>query len=90
MKLNHLSLDTVRTGEQIKKALRQNGYTVKDLQVSLNLECPQPIYRWMKGQTMPSIDNLYKMSKLFNMHIEDFLVSCDDASDTQNEENTQI
>lgn len=88
MKLNHLSLDTVRTGEQIKKVLRQNGYTVKDLQVSLNLECPQPIYRWINGKIMPSIDHLYCMSKLFNMHMEDFLVAYDDVSDTQNEERT--
>lgn len=90
MKLTCLSLDTVRTGKQIEKILRQNGYTVKDLQVALNLECSQGIYRWLKGQAIPSVDNLYKMSKLFQMHMEQFLVSCDDVSDSQNEEITEI
>lgn len=81
---------SVRTGKQIEKILRQNGYTVKSLQIELGLLCPQPIYCWLSGKIMPSIDHLYHMSKLFQMHMEDFLVSCDDVSDSQNEEITEI
>ena len=88
MRPNCLSLDTIRTGKQIEKILRQNGYTVKSLQIALNLGCPQPIYRWINGQIMPSIDHLYHMHKLFNMHMEDFVVSYEDASDLPEEENT--
>ena len=40
----------------------------------LNLEDPQPIYRWIHGRCMPSTDNLYKLSKIFNMHMEELLV----------------
>ena len=35
------------------------------------------------------VDYLYHMHKLFNMHMEDFLVSYDDASDLPEEENTE-
>ena len=48
---------------------------MKDIQCFLNLACPQSIYRWIKGQTLPSIDNLYKMSEIFQIHMEDMLVA---------------
>lgn len=48
---------------------------MKDIQCFLNLACPQSIYRWIKGQTLPSIDNLYKMAEIFQIHMEDMLVA---------------
>ena len=48
---------------------------MKDIQYFLNLACPQSIYRWIKGQTLPSIDNLYKMAEIFQIHMEDMLAA---------------
>ena len=48
---------------------------MKDIQCFLNLACLQSIYRWIKGQTLPSIDNLYKMAEIFQIHMEDMLVA---------------
>ena len=45
----------------------------------LNLSCPNPIYRWMKGQALPSIDNLYMIHRIFDVHMEDMLVAKDEA-----------
>ena len=68
------SLDLVLTGQRIRSVISENGYSVKEVQEILNLACPQSIYRWMKGYTFPSIDNLYMLSKLFCVHMEDLLV----------------
>lgn len=60
----HTSLDTIKTGQNLKQAIQDSGYTVRELQEILHLECPQPIYRWMKGIVLPSLDNLYILSKV--------------------------
>ena len=75
----YTSLDMIQTGKKIHYIFIKNGCTVKDIQCFLNLACPQSIYRWIKGQTLPSIDNLYKMSEIFQIHMEDMLVAkhCD-------------
>lgn len=69
-----VSLDIVRTGERIRNTMIKNGYSVRELQEILNLSCPQPIYRWMKGYMLPSVDNLYVMHQIFKVHMEDLLV----------------
>ena len=72
------SIDAVLTGKRIHEVMIQNGYSVKELQILLNLSCPQPIYRWMKGKCLPTIDHLYMMSKLFHIHMEELLVACNE------------
>ena len=52
------SLDMIMTGQILKNNIKKCGYTVREIQKLLNLSCPQPIYRWMRGRTMPSLDNL--------------------------------
>lgn len=69
-----VSLDAVRSGQRIYSIISENGYSVKEVQEILNLACPQSVYRWMYGYSLPSVDNLYMLSKIFNMHMEDFLV----------------
>jgi len=68
-----ISLDLVLTGRQIHSLMIKNGYTVKKLQELLGLACPQSVYKWIHGKTLPSVDNLYRMSKIFHVHIEDML-----------------
>ena len=67
-------LDLILTGQKIHSIIFENGYSVKEIQEILNLECPQSVYRWMKGHSLPSVDNLYMLSKILNMHMEDLLV----------------
>ncbi len=69
-----VAIDLVLTGQRIHNIIYGSGYSVKEIQEILNLACPQSIYRWMKGYTFPSIDNLYMLSKLFCVHMEDLLV----------------
>lgn len=62
------------TGLLLKQKMEQAGYSVKDIQKLLMLSCPQPIYRWFKGQVLPSVDHLYVLSRILKMHMEDLLV----------------
>lgn len=74
MRVKCTSLDVVQTGKRLESIIRGNNCRISDLQRILNLSCPQPIYRWMYGQILPSVDNLYMLSRIFEMHMEDMLV----------------
>ena len=63
------------TGNNIKRKTKAAGYTVKDIQKILRLSCPQPIYRWFNGKVLPSIDHLYMLSHILNVHMEHLIVS---------------
>jgi len=63
------------TGQKIKCLLTSAGYDVKTIQNYLHLSCPQPIYRWMSGKTLPSVDHLYALSVILGVHMEDLIVS---------------
>lgn len=71
------TLDAVLTGKKINSAIKQGGYSIRELQEMLGLSCPQPIYRWIRGRTLPSIDNLYMLSRILGVHMEDLLVPRD-------------
>lgn len=72
--ITYPEIDMVRTGEQLRYLMDANGCDVKELQEILQLSCPQPIYRWLKGQILPSVNHLLVLSRMFNVHIEDLLV----------------
>ncbi len=76
---SYSSIDLHETGKQIKKLVRQRGYSVKDIQHLLHLSCPQPIYRWMNGQVLPTVDHLYIMARALHVHMEELLVSQDET-----------
>ncbi|MDE6219098.1 MAG: helix-turn-helix domain-containing protein [Lachnospiraceae bacterium] len=69
-----ISLDLIMTGQVLKHMIKKKGYTISEIQKELKLSCPQPIYRWMSGQTLPSLDHLYKLSALLKMHMEDLVI----------------
>ena len=67
-------IDVQATGANILRLRKLNGLSVKDLQVYFGFEGPQAIYKWQWGQCLPSIDNLFALSKLFNTSIDEILV----------------
>lgn len=71
------SIDMIETGKRLKRLARRSGYTVKDIQQYLNLSCPQPVYRWYKGVILPSVDNLLRLSELYQVHMEELLVKAE-------------
>lgn len=68
------TIDMERSGIRIKQIFAEAGYDVRDIQHILHLSCPQPIYRWFKGQTLPTVNHLFILSRICRVHMEDFLV----------------
>ena len=68
------NIDMQQTGRKLKYIIESAGYTPRMIQEYLHLSCVQPIYRWYKGLILPSVDHLFMLSELLNVHMEDFLV----------------
>lgn len=67
------TVDSKKTGQKIKQLMLENNLTPKDIQEYLSLACIQTIYRWLNGITIPSVDNLYALSALFNVSMDEII-----------------
>ena len=74
IKLPYLNIDMKATGSKLQQAIKGAGYSVKAIQEHLRLSCPQSIYRWFKGQILPSVNHLYMLSLLVGVSMEELLV----------------
>lgn len=72
--MTYPNIDMIQTGLKLKRYIDQAGMSVKDIQNILHLSCPQPIYRWINGKVLPSVDHLLMLSELFDVHMEELLV----------------
>ena len=69
-------IDLVATGENIVRLRKDRGLTVRDLQDWFGFEEPQAIYKWQKGKSLPTVDNLYALGALLDVPLEEILVPC--------------
>ena len=68
-------IDLPATGENILRLRESRGFSVRDLQQFFGFDAPQAIYKWQRGQTLPSVDNLFALSALFQVPIENILIA---------------
>lgn len=65
-------IDMRRTGEQISTLRKENHYTVEGLAEWMGVS-PQAICKWQRGDSIPSVDNLYALSMIFKTSIDEIL-----------------
>lgn len=68
-------IDIVSTGQRIKEMRKASGISVRELQDILGLTNPQAIYKWQNGQCMPTIDNLVILSAVFDVTLDEMIVT---------------
>lgn len=74
MSFKYPVIDMCATGTHIKELMDTREVTVQDVQKAMGLAAPQAVYRWLKGSNMPSVDNLYALSRYLNVQMEDVIV----------------
>ena len=66
-------IDILATGLRIKQIMQDKNFTVKDIQDYLGFGTAQSIYHWFKGRNLPTIDNLYALSELFGVTVDEMI-----------------
>ena len=70
-------VDLKLTGQNITALRKQRGISVRELQRMLGIATPQAIYKWQRGETLPSIENLAALACILSVPIEAILaVEC--------------
>ena len=68
------TIDLEATGRNITRLRIGAGLSVKDLQEIFGFATPQAIYKWQKGKSLPTVDNLYALGALLDVPMEEILV----------------
>ena len=68
-------IDPAATGKNIMRLRLEQGLTVRDVQVFFGFEEPQAIYKWQSGKSLPTVDNLYALSALLDVQMDEILVA---------------
>ena len=72
--MNTITIDMIETGKNITRLSEDNGLDVRALQDILGFNNSNAIYKWKRGETLPSIDNLVILSQVFSTSIDDIIV----------------
>ena len=67
-------IDMAATGANILKLRRKSGLSVAQMQQYFGFDAPQAIYKWQRGETLPSTDNLVALSYLLDVPIDEILI----------------
>ena len=73
--MNYPVIDPVGTGINLKTLITDNGYTIAGIGRKLGIADISTLYKWLRGDTLPGIDNMLALSILLNVTINDILVT---------------
>ena len=73
--LNDLfSLDNVPVGSIHAETIKCKGFKISDVQARCGFNTPQAIFKWMRGDAVPTIDNLIILADMFDVPIDKIII----------------
>ena len=74
-------IDPVATGARIKELRKQHHMKVGDIARFMGFESEQAVYKWQRGESLPTVDNLYALSMLFETTMD--AIICGDREEDE-------
>ena len=62
-------IDLVKTGKNIERLLSDRGLTARDVQQRLGFAERRPVYFWIQGKNLLSIDNLFMLAEMLRFRL---------------------
>ena len=78
-----LSIDMEKTGANIKHCIRESGYSIREIMEITGIReimeitgitVEQTIYKWYRGESLPSLESQLILCRLFDLPITRLLV----------------
>ena len=66
-------IDPAATGRRIQEIRRQKGLRVTDISDYMGFLEPKAVYKWMRGDSLPTLQNMYQLSRLFGVTIDEII-----------------
>ncbi|MBQ6756231.1 MAG: helix-turn-helix transcriptional regulator [Oscillospiraceae bacterium] len=67
------TIDIIATGNRIKELRLKNNLSVAEVALELGLSAPQTVYKWERGVSLPSIDNIFLLAELFGVTVNELV-----------------
>lgn len=67
-------IDVRATGQNIDRLIKERQISVRTLQTYFGFDTPRAIYKWLRGEHLPSVDHLFALSKLLRVPMQDILI----------------
>ena len=58
----------------IKNIIKSKGFKISDVQARCGFNTPQAIFKWMRGDAVPTIDNLIILADMFDVPIDKIII----------------
>ncbi len=71
-------IDAIATGARIQELRKSRGLRVTDISDYMGFLDPQAVYKWLRGESLPTLRNMYQLSRLFDTTIDD-IIRCAEA-----------
>lgn len=65
------TINMIETGKNIKTIMKLNNIKIVQIQQILGFNTPQAIYKWFRGEAMPTLDNMVVLAATLNTTIDD-------------------
>ena len=67
-------IDLEATGERINRKRKECGISVKTMQEYFGMRNRNSIYKWFRGESLPTLENLYALSVLLDVKMDELIV----------------
>lgn len=68
-----IKVDYIASGRKIKAQMSISGMSADEVTQALGYSDRSTVYRWLRGETMPSYENLVNLAILFKCKIKDLV-----------------
>lgn len=67
-------IDMEATGKKLDDLRRERNLSIRDIQHHFGFSTAYGVWKWMHGQSLPTIDNLVVLADLYKCNVDDMLV----------------
>ena len=68
-------IDAIATGANIRALIKNKRLKVSDVQTVFGFNTPQAIFKWMRGDALPSIDNIVILAHILDVTIDKIIIT---------------
>ena len=69
------TINMIETGKNIKTIMKLNNIKIVQIQQILGFNTPQAIYKWFRGEAMPTLDNMVVLAATLNTTLDNLIVT---------------
>ena len=68
------TIDLTATGINIGALMKKNGISAAEVADRMGFSTRNAVYKWLKGESLPTLDNILILADLLDVSVEEILV----------------